>query len=61
VLSVLFVRSATDALGFTAPYVYPWLWVPGVGVLALLIGGLGAIAPARRASRLDVVTALAYE
>lgn len=61
VLSVLFVRSATDALGFTAPYVYPWAWVPGVGFLALLIGGLGAIAPARRASRLDVVTALAYE
>ncbi len=61
ILSVLFVRSATDALGFSAPYVYPWAWVPGVGVLALLIGGLGAIAPARRASRLDVVTALAYE
>jgi ABC-type lipoprotein release transport system permease subunit len=39
----------------------PFDFVEGVTVTAILAGILAAVAPARRASRLDVPSALQYE
>jgi putative ABC transport system permease protein len=46
------------AAGFSAPFRYPWAWLPIVGAIALLATLLSAALPARRASSLDVVDAL---
>jgi ABC-type lipoprotein release transport system permease subunit len=43
------------------PTVYPWLWIPAVAGFGVLISVVAAIAPGRRAARLQVVTALQYE
>jgi len=60
-LSVLVVRNASSSLGFTVAYQYPWSWLPIVAIMAAGVGLLAAIAPARRAGRLQVVNALALE
>ncbi len=39
----------------------PWTWMAGFLVLAALTGVLAAVFPARRAARLDVLTAIATE
>jgi len=39
----------------------PWISLIAFGVLAVVAGVLAAIPPARRASRLNVLEALAYE
>ena len=60
-LSVFVVRNASSSLGFTINYQYPWGWLPIVAIMAAGVGLLAAIAPARRAGRLQVVNALALE
>ncbi|HUQ39500.1 MAG TPA: FtsX-like permease family protein [Acidimicrobiales bacterium] len=60
-LSLIFVNTSARVLGFSVDYVYPWVWVPIVAVLGVVIAALAAIGPARRAARLQVVTALAFE
>ena len=60
-LSVFAVRNASSSLGFTINYQYPWGWLPIVAIMAAGVGLLAAIAPARRAGRLQVVNALALE
>ena len=60
-LSVLFVRTSATVMGSTVPYVFPWTFVPVTGALAAIVAALAAIGPARRASRLQVVTALQFE
>ena len=60
-LTYLVVRGTAQGFGFTIPTLYPWIWVPFVALFALVIAVIAAIAPGRRASRLEVVAALQYE
>lgn len=60
-LTYLVVRGTSAGFGFTIPTLYPWLWVPFVALFAIVIAVVAAIAPGRRASRLEVVSALQYE
>ena len=39
----------------------PWIWIGAALVAALLTGVLAAIVPARRATRMDILEAIAYE
>jgi len=60
-LTYLVVRGTSRGFGFTIPTLYPWIWVPFVAMFAIFIAVVAAIAPGRRASRLEVVSALQYE
>jgi putative ABC transport system permease protein len=60
-LSVSLIRGAGDATGAIYRYVYPWTSIPALGAIALVIAVLAALAPARRAARVDPVTALRFE
>ena len=60
-LTYLVVKGTSDGFGFTIPTLYPWIWVPFVAMFAIVIAVVAAIAPGRRASRLEVVSALQYE
>jgi putative ABC transport system permease protein len=52
---------AEGAIGLPVPYFFPYGGILTAVAVALLFGVLAAWLPARRAARLDVVTALAYE
>ncbi len=60
-MTYLVVRGTSDGFGFSIPTLYPWVWVPFVCLFAIVIAVIAAIAPGRRASRLEVVSALQYE
>ena len=60
-LSVLTVNGISDAFGFEVAYVYPASWLPALMVFGGAVAILAAIAPGRRAARLQVVGALQYE
>jgi putative ABC transport system permease protein len=60
-LTYLVVRGTSDGFGFTIPTIYPWIWVPFVALFGIVIAVVAAIAPGRRAARLQVVSALQYE
>lgn len=60
-LAQLTVGGVAETLGFTVELVWWWPLLPVLLVVALLVGGLAALAPARRAGRLDVVEALRFE
>jgi ABC-type antimicrobial peptide transport system permease subunit len=60
-ISVLTVRGIQAAFGFKVSYIYPAAWVPLVAVFGIVIAVVAAIAPGRRAARLEVVGALQYE
>lgn len=53
--------QAQNAIGLPVPYYFPFGGILTAVALALLFGVLAAWLPARRAARLDVVRALAYE
>ena len=61
-LGIFFAAVVTAALDQEGlHFQLPWLPVVGVLALAVVLGVLAAIGPARRASRLDVLGALAYD
>jgi putative ABC transport system permease protein len=60
-LSVVILRSSEGVLHVVIAYKQPWSLVPEVAVLALVSACVAAIAPARRASRVEPVTALRFE
>lgn len=60
-LSVLNVRSTGRAFGFAVDYVYPASWVPLLAVFGIVVAVLAALAPGRRAARLQIVNALQFE
>lgn len=55
------VDSFSASLGFTVEFLWPWALVPLVLVVAVVGGVLAALAPARRAARLDPVVALRFD
>jgi putative ABC transport system permease protein len=55
-LAALFDRALHDL-----PFAVPWGTIVVFALAAVLVGVLAAIFPARRASRLDILTALQYE
>jgi putative ABC transport system permease protein len=57
-LSVMLLRTWGTALGIAVPFAYPPTLVPLVALVALAIRGAAALAPARRAGRVDPVVAL---
>ena len=60
-LSVLTVWAMGNAFGFDVPYVYPSTWVAVLLIFDIAVAVVAAIAPGRRAARLEVVSALQYE
>ena len=46
---------------FNVEFVPPWKNLIGFAIVAMIAGVLAAVAPARRASRLNVLRALQYE
>jgi putative ABC transport system permease protein len=60
-MTALVIRSTSTGFGFEMSAVYPWTWIPLVAIFGLLCAVIAAIAPGRRAARLEVVTALQYE
>ena len=62
VLGIFFAAVVTASLAGTGfHFAVPWLQVAGLLVLSLLLALAAAAAPARRAARLDVLAAIAYE
>lgn len=55
------VDSFSTSLGFTVDFLWPWALVPVVLTVAVVGGLLAALAPARRAARLDPVVALRFD
>jgi putative ABC transport system permease protein len=60
-MTALVIRSTSTGFGFEMATVYPWTWIPLVAIFGLVCAVVAAIAPGRRAARLEVVTALQYE
>jgi len=57
-LAVLVTRALSQ---FNVDFVPPWKNLIGFAIVAMIAGVLAAVAPARRASRLNVLRALQYE
>jgi len=49
------------SFGLSAQYTFPWMALPVVLIIALLVALGAAIAPARRAGRVQIVQALQFE
>lgn len=60
-LGVVTLAGFRDAFGLDTSYVFPVGVLPIAALLGLILALTAALAPARRAARLDVVDALAYE
>jgi putative ABC transport system permease protein len=50
-----------QATGWSFPFQFPWVTAAQMLFIAIVASTLAGLYPARRASRLDVVEALAYE
>ncbi len=61
IMTALIIRSTSVGFGFEMSTIYPWSWIPLVATFGLVCAVVAAIAPGRRAARLEVVTALQYE
>ncbi|HVL81177.1 MAG TPA: FtsX-like permease family protein [Actinomycetota bacterium] len=59
-LSVLVVRDTAGSFGLNIPYLYPVRWLPVLALFGIGISVLAAVAPGRRASRMEVVQALEH-
>ena len=55
------VKGFGTSIGIDVAFQFPWLLLPLVAALAGLVGFLASVGPARRASRLEVVTALRFD
>jgi putative ABC transport system permease protein len=61
-LGILLAASVTHALGrYGVAFSFPVVSIVAFTVTAIVAGVLAAVAPARRASKLDVLAALQYE
>lgn len=60
-LGRIILAGGNALLGFSPPYVFPWVWVPALAVLAVVVALTAAIAPARRVAKLTPIEALRYE
>ena len=60
-LSTIFTASTGSSFGLSSQYTFPWLALPVVLIIALLVALGAAIAPARRAGRVQIVQALQFE
>jgi putative ABC transport system permease protein len=61
-LGVFLAALVTRALAqFNVEFVPPWKNLIAFAIVAMIAGVLAAVAPARRASRLNVLRALQYE
>jgi putative ABC transport system permease protein len=55
------VAVAAQSIGIVVRYAFPWSWLWFAAVTALVLALIAAIAPARRAARVDVSAALRFE
>jgi len=56
------INVTTASLGdFDAPLVLPWVMVPIVATIGLVVGGAAAVWPARRAAATEIDSALRFE
>jgi putative ABC transport system permease protein len=61
-LGILLAASVTHAVGkYGLSFSFPYVSIAAFTITAIVAGILAAVAPARRASRLDVLSALQYE
>jgi putative ABC transport system permease protein len=60
-ISSIFTSTAGASFGLSSQYTFPWLALPVILVIALVVALGAAIAPARRAGRVQIVQALQFE
>ena len=60
-LSTIFTTAAGSSFGLSTQYAFPWLALPVIVIIALAVALGAAIAPARRAGRVQIVQALQFE
>lgn len=60
-LGLVTLAGFSDAFGLDTSFVYPVTTIPIVAGIGIALAVLAALAPSRRAARLNVVEALAYE
>lgn len=60
-LSSATLGSVAMLTGYETPWLFPANWALYAFVIAALVGMLGALLPGRRAARIEIVEALAYE
>jgi putative ABC transport system permease protein len=60
-LSTGIVVSQRAALGFTIQYVFPWVLLPVLLLLAVMVAAIASLIPARRIGRLEIVEALRFD
>jgi putative ABC transport system permease protein len=55
------IAGQRRTMGFTVHFTFPWALVMPVGIIAVVIALLASLLPARRAGRVEVVSALRFE